>query len=112
MPDNWIPMMPVLSSSGELLLRRGTMDVPGPGGTVVQLQAHSSILQPGAPYYLTERVVTEIGVDVRKYLRRCRATDGSTLVWMGRKTLPGRGPGWSGLKFDYLRGAPPAQQSA
>ena len=64
-PDNWIPMLPVLSSSGELLLRRGTMDVPGPGGTVVQLQAHSSILQPGAPYYLTERVVNEIGVDVR-----------------------------------------------
>jgi hypothetical protein len=47
-------------------------------------QAHSSILQPRAPYYLTERVVTKIGVDVRKYLRRCRATDGSTQVWMGR----------------------------
>lgn len=104
-PDNWIPMLPVLSSSGELLLRRGTMDVPGPGGTVVQLQAHSSILQPGAPYYLTERVVNEIGVDVQKYLRRCRWTDGSTLVWMGRATTPGRGPGWSGLKFDYLRSA-------
>jgi hypothetical protein len=104
-PDSWIPMIPVLSASGELLLRRGTMDVPGPGGTVVQLKAHSSILQPGAPYYLTERVVTPVGVDVRKYLRRCRWTDGSTLVWMGRKTMPGRGPGWSGLKFDYLRSA-------
>ncbi len=107
-PDNWIPMLPVLSASGELLLRRGTMDVPGPGGTVVQLQAHSSILQPGAPYYLTERVVTEIGVDVQKYLRRCRGFDGSTLMWIGRRALPGRGPGWSGLKFDYLRGAAPS----
>jgi hypothetical protein len=102
-PDNWIPLLPVLSQTGALLLRRGTMDVPGSGGTVVQLQPHSSILQPGTPFYLTERVVTSTGVEVQKQLRRCRWTDGSTLVWMGRRTTPGRGPGWSGLKFDYLR---------
>jgi hypothetical protein len=102
-PDQWIPMIPVLSQAGSLLLRRGTMDVPGPGGTIIQLQPHSSILQPGTPFYLTERVVTPTGVEVQKYLRRCRWTDGSTLVWMGRRTTPGRGPGWSGLKFDFLR---------
>jgi hypothetical protein len=90
-PDNWIPMLPVLSSSGELLLRRGTMDLPGPGGTVVQLQAHSSILQPGAPYYLTERVVSEIGVDVQKYRNAAvllaRAAPPSRLPRVSRVTI-------------------------
>ena len=30
-PDNWIPMIPVLTQTGSLVLRRGTMDIPGPG---------------------------------------------------------------------------------
>ena len=107
-PDNWIPMLPVLNSSGALLLRRGTMDIPGPGGTVIQLEPHSSILQPGTPYYLTERVVTPIGVEVQKYFRRTRWSDGSTTVWLARQTTPGRGTAYSGLMFDYLR----AQASA
>lgn len=105
-PDNWIPMIPVLSPDGSLLLRRGTMDIPGPGGTVLQLQPHSSILTPGTPFYLTDRTVTPVGVAVRKYFRRTRASDGTTVTWTGRTTTPGRGPGWSGLKFDFLRNTP------
>jgi hypothetical protein len=101
-PDNWIPMIPVLTQSGSLVLRRGTMDIPGPGGTVIQLQPHSSILEPGTPFYLTERVVTPIGAAVQKYFRRTRASDGTTFAWVGRTTTPGSGPGWSGLKFDFL----------
>lgn len=104
-PDNWIPFVPVLTQAGELVLRRGTMDIPGPGGTVIQLTPHAAILQPGTPYYLTDRVVTPIGVEARRYLRRTRWTDGSTLVWMARLSGPGRGPGSSGLKFDFLRAA-------
>jgi hypothetical protein len=104
-PDNWIPMIPVLTQGGSLVLRRGTMDIPGPGGTVVQLRPHSSILEPGAPFYLTERVVSPTGIAVRKYFRRTRATDGTTFAWVGRLTTPGSGPGWSGLKFDFLRNA-------
>lgn len=102
-PDNWIPLIPVVTASGALMLRRGTMDVPGPSGTVVQLEPHSSILEPGTPFYLTDRTVPPDGVRVRKYLRRTRWTDGSTLTWTGLRTTPGSGPGWSGLKFDYLR---------
>jgi hypothetical protein len=102
-PDNWIPMIPVLTQTGSLVLRRGTMDIPGPGGTVIQLEPHSSILEPGTPFYLTERVVTPIGVAVQKYFRRTRSSDGTTFAWVGRMNIPGRGPGWSGLKFDFLR---------
>lgn len=79
-PDNWIPMIPVLTQTGSLMLRRGTMDIPGPGGTVIQLEPHSSILEPGTPFYLTERVVTPIGVAVQKHFRRTRSSDGTTFA--------------------------------
>jgi len=102
-PDNWIPFVPVLTQSGEMMFRRATMDIPGPGGTVTQLQPHAEILQPGTPYYLTDRVITPTGVEAARYLRRTRWTDGSTLVWMARRSGPGTGPGSSGLKFDFLR---------
>jgi hypothetical protein len=40
-PDNWIPLVPVLPAIGKAaVFRRGTMDIPGPGGTVQQLAAH------------------------------------------------------------------------
>ncbi len=103
MPDNWIPMIPVLTSDGALVLRRGTMDIPGPGGTIVTLEPHRSILTPGVPFYLTERVVTPTGVAVQKYVRRTRAADGTTFAWTGRLSSAGSGPGWSGLKFDFLQ---------
>jgi hypothetical protein len=102
-PDNWIPLVPVLSQQGELLLRRGTMDLPDGHGGVVKLVAHGQILEPWHPYYLTERVVTQIGVEVSRGLRRTRWTDGSTYLWMGRQTRPGKGPGWSGLRFDFVQ---------
>jgi len=111
-PDNWIPFVPVLTQSGEMMFRRGTMDIPGPGGTVVQLQPNAEILQPTTPYYLTDRVITPTGVEATRYLRRTRWTDGSTLVWMARQSGPGTGPGSSGLKFDFLRAADTGGQPA
>jgi hypothetical protein len=102
-PDNWIPFVPVLSQSGEMMFRRGTMDIPGPGGTVIQLQPRAEILQPGTSYYLTDRVITPTGIEATRYLRRTRWTDGSTLAWMARQSGPGTGPGSSGLKFDFVR---------
>jgi hypothetical protein len=103
-PDNWIPLVPVLPAIGQAaVFRRGTMDIPGPGGTVVQLAARAELLQPGRPFYLTDRVVTPIGVSAQRLLRRTRLPDGSTVVWLAKRSGPGRGLGASGLKFDYLR---------
>jgi hypothetical protein len=109
-PDNWIPLVPVLPAiSAAAVFRRGTMDIPGPGGTVIQLAPHAEVLEPGRPFYLTDRVVTPIGVEVQRRMRRTRLPDGRTLVWMGKRSGPGRGLGSSGLRFDYLRdGTPPA----
>jgi len=101
-PDNWIPFVPIQTPSGALMFRRGTMDIPTKSG-IIALEPHSSILQPGTPYFLTDRVITPIGAEVQQYLRRTRAPDGTTLVWTARQSLPGRGTGWSGLRFDFLR---------
>jgi len=103
-PDNWIPLVPVLPAIGQAaVFRRGTMAIPGPGGTVSQLTAHAELLEPGQPFYLTDRVVTPIGVSAQRMLRRTRLPDGTTVVWLARRSRPGRGLGASGLKFDYLR---------
>ncbi len=107
-PDNWIPLVPVLNKASELLLRRGTMDIPTASG-VIKLKPHGEILEPWHPFYLTDRVITPIGVEVGRSLRRARWTDGATYVWMGRQTHPGRGPGWSGLRFDFVRKVAGAQ---
>jgi hypothetical protein len=105
-PDNWIPLVPVLPAIGEAaIFRRGTMDIPGPGGTVLELAAHAEVLEPGRPFYLTDRVVTPVGATVQRLVRRTRLSDGSTVAWVGRRSGPGRGLGASGLRFDYLRDA-------
>ena len=105
-PDNWIPLVPVLPAIGRAsVFRRGTMDIPGPGDTVLQLTAVAELLEPGQPYYLTDRVVTPIGVSAQRLMRRTRLPDGSYVVWLANRSGPGRGLSASGLKFDYLRDA-------
>ena len=101
-PDNWIPMVPVLSPQGQLLLRRGTMEIPTSAG-LQKLKARAEILEPEHPFFLADRVVPRAGVLVDRYFRRTRSADGSTFVWMARRSGVGKGPGWSGLRFDIVR---------
>ena len=101
-PDNWIPMVPVHSPQGQLLLRRGTMEIPTSSG-LQKLKARAEILEPEHPFFLADRVVPMAGVQVDRYFRRTRSSDGSTFVWMARRSSVGRGPGWSGLRFDIVR---------
>jgi len=100
-PDNWIPMVPVRSPAGELFLRRGTVEIATAAG-FVNLKARAAILEPGHPFFLADRVVPSAGVQVDRRFRRARASDGTTLLWLARRTTPGRGPGWSGLRFDVV----------
>ena len=101
-PDNWIPMVPVQSPQNELFLRRGTMEIATASGLVF-LKAHALILEPQHPFFVADRVVSSAGILVDRYFRRTRSADGSTFVWMARKSAQGRGPGWSGLRFDIVR---------
>jgi len=101
-PDNWIPMVPVQTPQGALYLRRGTMEIPTSGG-LVKLTARAQILEPAHPFFLADHVVPRAGVQVERYFRRTRSSDGSTFLWLARKSGLGRGPGWSGLRFDIVR---------
>jgi hypothetical protein len=101
-PDNWIPMVPVQTAQGALYLRRGTMEIPTTQG-LLSVTARALILDPGQPFFLADRTLPPTGVQVDRYFRRTRAMDGSTYLWMARKSGPGRGPGWSGLRFDLVQ---------
>jgi len=48
-------------------------------------------------------VIPRAGVIADRYFRRTRSADGSTFLWLARVSGPGRGPGWSGLRFDIVQ---------
>jgi hypothetical protein len=101
-PDNWIPMVPEQTAQGALYLRRGTMEIPTSTG-ILKIAPRALILEPGQPFFVADRVVSRAGVQVERYFRRTRSSDGSTFLWMARKSGPGQGLGWSGLGFDVVR---------
>ncbi len=103
-PNNWIPLVPVQTPQGALYLRRGTMEIPTTSGPVT-VKARALLLEPGQPFFLADQVVPRSGVIADRYFRRTRAADGSTYLWLARKSGPGQGPGWSGLRFDAVEAA-------
>lgn len=102
-PDNWIPMVPVQQKeTGALVFRRGILErFDGVG--FVGNPAHATVLKPGGPFYLSDRIITRIGTIASVSFRRARGVDGSTYLWRARRSEPGTGPGWSGLRFDFLQ---------
>lgn len=106
-PINWIPMVPEQSPDGSLYLRRGTMIVPTTSGPYT-VAARALLLDPGEPFFLLDHVVPRSGVLADRYFRRARSADGNTHVWLARKSGPGKGQGWSGLRFDVVRQETPA----
>jgi hypothetical protein len=101
-PDNWIPLVPVQTKLGQLVFRRGLLE-RFDGTTFVGNPAHATVLEPGVPFYLTDRIITHIGTLANVSFRRSRGIDGTTYVWQARRSEPGTGPGWSGLRFDFLQ---------
>ena len=100
-PYNWIPLVPVQTPAGALYFRRGVMERETATGPQA-IPAHANVLEPGVPFFLTDRILTHVGIDAGITFRRSRGTDGSISVWYARNAGPGEGPGWSGLRFDYL----------
>ena len=49
-----------------------------------------------------EEAIPRAGVKIQLTKQRVRWIDGSTIVWLGRKVVTGRGEASSGLKFDFL----------
>jgi hypothetical protein len=113
-PDNWIPLLPEQSATGSpQFLRRGAMVRPNPAPPPATLPVppHGQILQPANPFFLRDQAVSQTGLQVQRYFRRTRWTDGSTHVWMARRVLPGHGPGASGLAFDVVIPTTPSSES-
>ncbi len=110
-PDNWIPMVPVQTPQGALYLRRGTMEVPTPPSGFTLLQARGAILEPQHPFFVTDRAVPRAGTQVDRYFRYTRSSDGTIFLWLARRSGQGRGPGWSGLRFDTVNTLTPSSTS-
>lgn len=108
-PDNWIPLVPVLSPANELFLRRGIIEVPLKGGGFIKLYARGAILEPQHPFFVTDRAVPRSGTQVDRYFRYTRSSDGSIFVWLARRTGLGHGMGWSGLRFDVVNKLSPTK---
>jgi hypothetical protein len=101
-PDNWIPMVPVRTPQGALYLRRGTLEILTAHGPIY-VPPRALILHPGQPFFLADHVVPRSGIQAERYFRRTRAMDGTTYLWLSRKSGPGTGMGWSGLRFDVVQ---------
>jgi hypothetical protein len=104
-PDNWIPLVPVQSPGGGRYFRRGTIMRPSPAGET-PIVARTAVLDPEHPYFVNDHAVPKTGISVSRYFRRARwstaSTMGSTVLWMARRSRPGRGPSWSGLAYDLV----------
>lgn len=107
-PYNWVPMVPVLSNHGAPFLRRGALQVPDHNNPsqVIKLKAHALILEPGVPFFVVDHAVPRSGIRVNRNFRFTRSFYGTSFLWLARKSGLGRGPGWSGLRFDSVHNIP------
>jgi hypothetical protein len=101
-PAHWIPLAAVRDRPTDpLRLRRALLLRGGPEG-LMEPGPLGRILLPGKALELQEEEVPRTGIRVTRAFQCARAADGSTHLWMGRRKTPGRGEGFSGLRFDVV----------
>ena len=102
-PDHWLPLVPVRidPQRADVRLRRGRVLLDRDGGPTTP-QALGRILDPDRPLEVFEEEVPRAGARVTRAYQYVRWTDGSSRLWVGRRKQPGRGEGWSGLRFDVV----------
>jgi len=102
-PDNWVPLLPVRSSTG-LRLKRGKV-LKADGSRQIMV-ARGRLLNPELPegrdLAMYEEEIPREGIRVTRHYQLARWHDGSTHLWIGRRKRVGRGEGSSGLSFDTL----------
>jgi hypothetical protein len=96
-PDNWRPFIPVHLPGSQRSIRLQRAQLPGP---VREPQAE--VLRVAGHYFLEEEEVPRAGRIVQRIFQRSRWHDGSTFLWLGRRSQTGRGEGSSGLAFDHI----------
>jgi hypothetical protein len=101
-PEHWIPLLPVLNVETEAMeLRRGKM-LQYRGEEFHEIVPKGRILEPESDLRLREEEVQRAGAFVDRAFQLARWVDGSSHLWMARRKRPGRGEGWSGLRYDFL----------
>ena len=72
--------------------------------------ARAAVLDPAQPFVVMDRTIPRAGLVTDRYFRRARTPDGSTVLWLARRSGPGTGQGWSGLRFDSVGDMAPAPE--
>jgi len=102
-PNNWIPLLPVRTSTGLRLQRAKVRKVSGDSEFIA---ARGRILNPDLngqrSLKIFEEEIPREGVRVTRHYQVTRWQDGSTHLWIGRRKKVGTGEGSSGLRFDAL----------
>jgi hypothetical protein len=104
-PANWIPYITIHTGNNlrEIQFQHAAMLSSSENGGQIVTQGRSLLLRhAGISHRINEEAVSRAGTAVRLCVQRARWIDGSTHVWLGQKTGPGRGEGSSGLRFDYF----------
>ena len=113
-PEQWIPFVPVHKPDDvrAVQLQRAAMprvldgDAQPPAPVRPRTWLMRTGLEQNAPYYVHEEEVPRAGTRVTRRFRRTRASDGRAWVWLGARTVTGRGETSSGLAFDLLVDVP------
>jgi hypothetical protein len=101
-PPNWRPFIPVHEpgSIRSVRLQRARLPIglAQPLGKIIG--------EPQPTYFINEEEIPRAGRIVVRTFQRTRWVDGRVVLWLGRRTLTGRGEGSSGLAFDVLEEIP------
>ena len=102
-PNNWIPLLPVRTTTGLRLQRAKVRKISGDSEFIA---AQGRILNPDLngqrSLKIFEEEIPREGVRVTRHYQVTRWQDGSTHLWIGRRKKVGTGEGSSGLRFDAL----------
>ncbi|HEY7165470.1 MAG TPA: hypothetical protein VIB79_12970 [Candidatus Binatia bacterium] len=101
-PDYWIPLIPVQldKTSGAIAFRRGATLRPDGSRSTQSAQSRALMPDPQNQLDIFEEEIPREGARVTRAFQYARWFNGAPLLWIGRRKLPGRGEGSSGLKFD------------
>ena len=102
-PDYWLPLVPVrIVSRAPRHPAAARARAARPRWSADHARRTRARAGAGTPLSLFEEEVPRAGARVTRAWQYARWMDGTTHLWIGRRNGPGRGEGWSGLRFDVV----------